>query len=334
VRGHADAATLAAFREELLSARKAAQVSAHLAACPRCAALEAQLAEVTTLLNRATAPPMPDALTARIQAALAAEAAARTPAAAPIPERVPVMSGAAVKRDGEAGGGTHGSGGRRSGEAAGRRTGWRAHDRSWLALRVAAVTAAVAVVAGGGYGVSQLLSGGSPAVNGAASGTGAREAPNIKVKGPLPGMSAGGSNQAPSSSSGGRGGLSTLMPAVIASGTNYQPATLGAQASTVLKHRINSAHSSSHPVPLAPAGIQARLFPHLQPCLIHIGNGQRPQLLDLARYRGHPALIVVLPSPNGGQSRVLVVAPGCTPTNAHILAKAPLPATAPLPPSG
>ena len=79
MRGHADAATLAAFREELLSARKAAQVSAHLAACPRCAALEAQLAEVTTLLNRATAPPMPDALTARIQAALAAEAVARRP---------------------------------------------------------------------------------------------------------------------------------------------------------------------------------------------------------------------------------------------------------------
>ena len=47
-------------------------------------------------------------------------------------------------------------------------TGWRGHDRSWLALRVAAVTAAVAVIAGGGYGVAQLLTG-SPAVNGAAS---------------------------------------------------------------------------------------------------------------------------------------------------------------------
>jgi hypothetical protein len=334
VRGHADAATLAAYREELLSARKAAQVSAHLAACSRCAALEAQLAEVTTLLNRATAPPMPDALTARIQAALAAEAAARTPAAAPGPERVPVMSGAAVNGDGEAGGGTQGSDGRRAGEAAGRREGGRGggrgrgHDRSWLALRVAAVTAAVAVVAGGGYGVSQLLSGGSSAVNGAASGTSPAAGPNIKVKGPLPGMSAGGSNQAPNSSSGGRGGLSTLMPAVMTSGTDYQQATLGAQASTVLKRLVNSAHSSSHPVPLAPARSRASLFPHLQPCLIHIGNGQRPQLLDLAKYRGHPALIVVLPSPNGAQSRVLVLAPGCTATNAHILARTTLPAAA------
>ena len=154
MRGHADAATLAAFREELLSARKAAQVSAHLAACPRCAALEAQLAEVTTLLNHATAPPMPEALTARIQAALAAEAASRTAAAAPVPEPVPAMVGAPVHD------GMRGSNGRRDREDAGHRTGWRGHDRSWLALRVAAVTAAVTVIAGGGYGVSQLLSGG------------------------------------------------------------------------------------------------------------------------------------------------------------------------------
>ena len=80
MRGHADAATLAAFREELLSHRKAAQVSAHLAACPRCAALDAQLAEVTVLLTHAAAPPMPDTVTARIEVALAAEAAARGPA--------------------------------------------------------------------------------------------------------------------------------------------------------------------------------------------------------------------------------------------------------------
>jgi len=69
VRGHADAETMAAFREGLLSRRKAGQVSAHLAGCPRCAALDTQLAEVTALLTRSTAPPMPDALTARIEAA-------------------------------------------------------------------------------------------------------------------------------------------------------------------------------------------------------------------------------------------------------------------------
>jgi len=324
VRGHADAATLAAFREELLSARKAAQVSAHLAACPRCAALEAQLAEVTILLSRATAPPMPDALTARIQAALAAEAAARTAAGASVPEAVPAMSGVAGHD------GTQASNGRRAGEEP-RRPRWRGHDRSWLALRVAAVTAAVAVIAGGGYGVAQLLTGSGHTLNGAASGNGAAApAPNIKIKGPIPRMSAGRFNGAPNAGSGSsyRGIPETIAPLVISSGTNYQPTSLGAQASTVLARLNRGAHSSSRPAPVAPAGDQRSLFPHLQACLIHIGHGQRPQLVDLAHYLGHPALIVVLPGANGARPQALAIAPGCNSTTAHIIATAPLPTSA------
>jgi Putative zinc-finger len=83
VKGHADAETLAAFREGLLSRRRAARVSAHLAACPRCAESDARLAGITALLASAPAPPMPAGLSARIEAALAAEAAARAAAGAP-----------------------------------------------------------------------------------------------------------------------------------------------------------------------------------------------------------------------------------------------------------
>jgi hypothetical protein len=331
VRGHADAATVAAFREELLSARKAAQVSAHLAACPRCAALETQLAEVTTVLSGATAPPMPDVLTARIQAALAAEAAARATDAPPL---AAAAAGAGAAVPGAAGqNGSPGTNGQdRTRRAARSRTGWRGHGRSWLALRVAAVTAAVAVIAGGGYGVAQLLTG-SPAVTGAASrapSASGGAAPNIKVKGPVPRVSAGGFNAAPASgpASGTGSSAGTFAPLVISSGTNYQPATLAAQASTVLARLARSAHSSARPGPtLAPRQNQASLFPRLQSCLIHIANGQHPLLVDLARYQGHPALVVVLPSANGGQPRALVLAPGCNSTTAHVLATATLPAS-------
>lgn len=325
MRGHADAATLAAFREELLSHRRAAQVSAHLAACPRCAALEAQLAEVTTMLSRAAAPPMPDTVTARIEAALATEAATRAAGAPP-------LAAAAGAAPGTAGhNGSHGTAGQdRTRDRTGRRAGWRGHDRSWLALRVAGVTAAVAVIAGGGYGVAQLLTG-SPAVTGAAS-SGSGAAPAIKVTGPVPPTSASGIKPASGpAASGGTGGSArnsagTMAPLVISSGTNYQPASLGAQASAVLKQLAPSAHSSARPMPtLAPAQNQARLFPDLRACLIHIGNGQHPLLVDLAKYRGHPALIVVFPPPNGGQPRALVVAPGCTATTAQVLATAQLP---------
>ena len=323
MRGHADAATLAAFREELLSARKAAQVSAHLAACPRCAALDAQLTEVTTMLHRATAPPMPDALTARIQAALATEAAARAvnaPRAVDAPPLAAAAAGAGAATPGTAGrNGSQGTNGQdRTRRTAGSRTGWRGHGRSWLALRVAAVTAAVAVIAGGGYGVAQLLTA-IPAVTGAAasraaSGAGGA-APNIKVKGPIPGMSAGTGSSA-----------GTFAPLVISSGTNYQPASLGAQASSVLAKVNRHVNSGARPGPtLAPSQNQGSLFPDLQPCLIHVANGQHPLLLDLAKYQGHPALIVVLPSTNGGQPRALAIAPGCTATTARVLATAPLP---------
>jgi hypothetical protein len=267
---------------------------------------------------------MPDALTARIQAALAAEAAARAPATAPAPEPVPAMSGAAVKGDGEADGGSPSSNGHRAADAAGRRAGWRGHGRSWLTLRVAAVTAAVAVIAGGGYGVAQLLSG-SPVMHGAA-GSGAAAGPNIKIRGPIPGRSVIGGISEPGYSSGGGGGgggqSTTLAPLVIHSGTNYQPETLGLQAEAVL-NRVS--HSGSQPAPVASAPIQASLFPQLRSCLIHISNGQRPLLVDLAKYKGHPALIVVLPSRNGGRPRVLVVAPGCTGTLAPIVTTTPLP---------
>jgi hypothetical protein len=321
VRGHADAATVAAFREELLSARKAAQVSAHLAACPRCAALEAQLAEVTTVLSRATAPPMPDALTARIQAALAAEAAARATDAPPL---AAAAAGAGAAAPGAAGhDGSPGTNGQdRTRRAAGSRTGWRGHGRSWLALRIAAGTAAVAVIAGGGYGVAQLLTA-SPAVTGTASSTGA--APAIRVKGPV----AGGLNPAsgPAASSGtgssAHSRVGTMAPLVVSSGTNYQPVSLGAQASAVLARLTKNARSTPQPGPnIAPAQNQANLFPDLQSCLIRIANGQHPLLVDLAKYQGHPALVVVLPSTNGGQPRALVLAPGCTATMARVLATA------------
>src|SRR5215470_2407863 len=82
MRGHPDGETIAAFREDLLPARKAARIAAHLAECPRCAEVDAQLAAVTAALARSPTPPMPASLTARIDAALAAEAAARSAAGA------------------------------------------------------------------------------------------------------------------------------------------------------------------------------------------------------------------------------------------------------------
>jgi hypothetical protein len=319
VRGHADAETLAAFREDLLSRRKAGRVSAHLAACSRCTALDAQLAGVTTLLASTTAPPIPDALTARIEAALAAEAAARP--AAPAGAAVPAAGPAA--RPGAAPGAAGHDGASRP---AGRGPSRPGRGRAWLTLRVAAVTAAVAVIAGGGYGVAQLLSGGSAANTGAASSAAGAPAPKGRLNAPsMPtagglGGAAGGTAHAPSNAT-------TIAPHVVYSGTNYQPGRLGAQASAVLARFRLRTPASPSPTLYQPAEQRqlSTLFPALEPCVTNVAGTQHPLLVDLARYRSHPAAIIMLPATAGRAARALVIAPGCTSTTAHVLAQAPLP---------
>src|SRR5260221_12382012 len=74
---HVGAETLAAFRQGDLSPRRNSRIRAHLAGCARCSDLNEDLAGVTTLLAGAQPPPIPEHLTARIQTALATEAARR-----------------------------------------------------------------------------------------------------------------------------------------------------------------------------------------------------------------------------------------------------------------
>ncbi len=320
MRGHADAATLAAFREELLSRRRAAQVSAHLAACPRCAALDAQLAEVTVLLTHATAPPMPDTVTARIEMALAAEAAARGPAP------VTVTGGpAGTAAPGTAGhNGTRGTAGQDAARGAGsRRPGWTGRGWSRPGLRAATVAATVAVIAGGGYTVAQLLSG-SPAVHGAAASGAA--APAARAKATLPRMSPGGIRSAPGNAA---GGAVTGPVRVVSSGTSYQPTQLAAQASALLKELARNTHSPANPGPALatpPNGYTAN-FPNLHACVAHVAGAQHALFVDVARFQGHPALVIVLPATHGTHPRAVVVAPGCTATTARILATAALPSS-------
>jgi hypothetical protein len=299
VSGHANAETLAAFREGLLSRRKAARVSAHLAACSRCAGLDAQLTEVSALLTRSTAPPMPDALTARIEAAIAAEAAARAATAAD------GTAAAAAARTG----GSPGDGAARPSRPPG------GPGRARLALRVAAVAAAVVVVAGGGYGVARLLSGNPESSSGAslapapAFGTGGKAA-HISSGGlRAPGNHAAASAMAPSSS-------------VVSSGTNYQPDRLNTQVSAVLTQHVKNAAEGTGPVP-SPGNVRASTR---QPaCIAQVTGGARPLLIDHARYQGRPATVIVIPA-GPGRLQALVVAGGCTATKSHVLATATLPA--------
>jgi hypothetical protein len=319
VRGHVDSETLAAFREELLPRRKARQVTAHLAHCAQCAGLDAQLADLPGLLARTSAPPMPDALTARIQAALTAEAAARsalTPADAAT-EAAGTAAGAA---------GTAGAGAApiQPGDAADGHRGHRARrarpgpgpGRSRLALRIAAAAAAIVVIGGGGYGVSRLVSGGetgqaSTASGGAAAAPQARRPATSPVMGPVEHGSSGNKSRAATAN--------PSEPAMLSSGTNYRTGQLKAQAEAALASARGTAPSPkpSHLVNGATS---------LTSCLKRVAGNQRPLLVDTARYNGGPATVIVLTTASAKTLRVVVAGPRCSATQTNLITTTTIPA--------
>jgi len=74
---HPDSEVLAEFHAGLITGRRGARISAHLAACDRCTGVCDQLAEVSILLAAVPAAAMPDAVTQRLESVLAAEAGQR-----------------------------------------------------------------------------------------------------------------------------------------------------------------------------------------------------------------------------------------------------------------
>ena len=308
MRDHPDDETIAAFREDLLPGRRAARIAAHLAECPRCAEVDAQLAAVTAALARTSTPPMPASLAARLDAALAAEiarsapaspseaasaAGAATPAGAASPASAASPAGAPAPVPGEHPGRRSGPAARR--ETAGRRAApGRAPRR--LSLRLAAAAAAVVIVAGGGYAIAHVLSAGNTGTSASSSGAsathGAASAPSASGRGP---------EAAP-------GALAGVLP-VVASGTRYRPGHLPGQVGAVLRRQPAPASSPSR-ARTTPAVGGAR-FLNLAACVDHVARGAQPLLVDLAYYDSHPAAVIVVPGPGAGRLHVWVVGPGC-----------------------
>ena len=128
---HLDTDVLAEFRAGLITGRRGARITAHLAVCDRCTALDDQLAGVSVLLASVPVPPVPDSVARRLDTVLAAEVTRRDNA-----ER--------ARGDGTAE------------SPAPRRPGGNRGFRL-LTLRVLAPAAAVVVLAAGGYGLSRLV---------------------------------------------------------------------------------------------------------------------------------------------------------------------------------
>jgi hypothetical protein len=269
---HLDPEVLAEFRAGLLAGRRAAALAAHLADCDRCAALDTELTELSALLATVPPPTLPADVANRLDIVLAAEVAKRNN----YPERAVVPPSRARRTDGWL-------------------SGWLAGNRR--SLRVLAPAAAV-VLAGVGYGLSQI--GGSPAPVSAA-------APAVPSAFP-----AAGTGQNPHSL---RAGTAERAPfGVAVSGTNYLPATLSKQ--------IEAALAAAH----EPAPTAATQAPTEQQaaCVQHVTGGATLALVQSARYQGQPATVIVVSRPSGDTA--WVVGSGCSATSEDLLDKATLPA--------
>ncbi len=261
MRGHVDAESLALYAEGELSRGRTARVRAHLPGCPECAATLAALGEVTTQLSHVPAAPMPSAVTARLDAALSAEAAHR--AAAP-GAPVPAPAGPSPRRPPR------------------RNPRW-----SPAGLRILAGTAVTLVVAGGvGYAVSQFTGSGAASTASAPSGQSGHP-PSAQAQPNISPSSTGGHAKKPHAG--------PYIPASITrwvqTGTDYRPGTLATQGEKLLAEYGVSGFNG-------PALLPAGSIPApVRNCVAQTAHGQLPAVVDLARYQQHPAIVIVLGKP-------------------------------------
>ena len=183
---------------------------------------------------------------------------------------------------------------------------------SRLALRLGMAATAIVLLAGGGYAIAQLVSGGTPATT-----AGPMAAPH----------------SAASQSGAGRSAASGLAPAagpaarlpVVHSGTRYRTGLLAAQVQSVLRRFAAPAPEPSAHVPgpvAAPAG-----FRQLTACVSRVAGAATPRLVDIASYRGHPVAVIVVPVPGSPTVRVWLVGMACPARGGDVIAHFSMPGT-------
>jgi hypothetical protein len=286
---HLDTDVLAEFRAGLMTGRRRRAMAAHLTDCARCAAASDQLAELSALLAAIPAPVMPDSVSQRLDAALAAEVARRDEA-----ER----AGAGPSRH------------RRRPPRPARRP-----TLQFVMTRVLVPAAAVVALAAGGYGLS-LIGGHSSSSSSATAGSAAEPA----AASALPSAARANAVPAPSTSAhAAEPGIMKSALGLVPNATDFLPATLRSQ----LEAALRASAASAGPARAATGPLQAciqRLASGLSP--------GTTKLVENGYYQGRPAIVIVVSSGNGYLAWVVTpgwVAPGCSATSPGVLARIALP---------
>ena len=268
--GHIDADGIAEFRVGLITGRRQDDIAAHLAACAQCTSVADRLAEVSMLLAAVPAPVIPDTVVARLQTALETAISSEQKVVKPTRSRfrLPRLSLPRLSP-----------------------------------LRLLAPAAAVAVLAAGAFGLSQL--GSTPSLSQAASGS-AEEAPAVPS---VPSASAMEGSFATGHSDKRQAlGSADLSNSLFAtSSANLQAKALGRQLGTLFQSR--SQLGTTQP------------SVSLKSCVRTVaGVGNPVKLVLSARYLGAPATVVFVSQ--GTHYLGIVAGSHCSATEGDVLATA------------
>lgn len=354
---HVSAELLARFQDGDVSDRRAARIRAHLAGCPACTAMLADLGQVTSLLASVGRPAIPADLAWRLDASLAAAVAERladpakqTQTAQPGQTAQPVRPSQSAlpgqpeqpERPGQLGPPELIPGRPELPERSSRpspRPGQR--QGRWSSpplLRGLTAAGVVLVLAGGGLTVARLAAHPSVPSSMASSGSASAASPLPRSVGGAPGAgnaAVGSQGQRKSatpiyaqgmpaawSMPYSRHGISTRIT-VLASDVDFEKATLARQIGAELQHATAATKPTPPLAPLdqaAPAELGGWSAGTLRACVARVAGDADVKLVDVAWYQGsRAAVIVTSASPKAAVLRVTVVGPACSATTSAVI---------------
>jgi hypothetical protein len=267
---------------------------------------------------------MPDAVEARISAALATEALAfaeEAGPAGPADGARTLDTSRPRPRAGRHRGGGPGQDG----------TGPRRRFRVRPSTAAGSLVA-ILLVAGLGFGLSRATpsSSSSSAASGAVAVPAAGEVPSPASSSAAAGGSgAAGSSAGGFSTAGPKAGQTEAVPepeqtvspffAVTVSGTSYEEPTLAAQVRGKLAPSGGkNTFAGTFPAPTTNPRTSVTPSAALRGCVLHFTNGAAPRLVDRATYDGQPAYVIA------SSTQVWVVGLGCTAAKPELITQVPL----------
>ena len=293
---HPSADQLASLAVGALRPRKAARIQTHVAHCEQCTRVCKQLIAIRVVLANAAYPPIPDDLSDRIGSAISREARQRL-AAMPATEAGRRYVPAHLPRAGASGG-------------------WQLPGLPIAATRLAAAASAIVIAAAGGYLVAAD----------AGTSTRSQSSPLAGAAAPVQHMSLG-----PNVTYGQPGAVDTIR--AVDSSTNFVAAHLRTEATSAVHaaEALEAFAARSRASGAAPPTRRAAVSPALNPsairlagCIGRIAPGRPVLLIDIARYQGKPAAVIVTGASVVNQAEAWVVGSSCSATTTDVLARAAL----------